>query len=161
MNNKPFEIKLPSNRWAPGEEQMELFNQQYKKLLPPLVHKVRVAVEKWREAGYPDASETSRSLLDFWFNHEHTLANGQNFQFYFSQRESLESIIYLYEVAKARDKYELMRFDGSGEVSTGMFYENWARYVVKMATGTGKTKVLGLTLVWSYFNALYEHNKDI
>jgi len=59
-------------------------------------------------------------------------------------------------VAKAKDKYELMRFDSSGRVSTGMFDENWTRYVVKMATGAGKTKVMGLTLVWSYFHNLYE-----
>jgi type III restriction enzyme len=38
-----------------------------------------------------------------------------------------------------------MRFDSSGRVSTGMFDENWTRYVVKMATGAGKTKVMGLT----------------
>jgi len=62
----------------------------------------------------------------------------------------------LYEVAKAKDKYELMRFDSSGRVSAGMFDENWTRYVVKMATGAGKTKVMGLTLVWSYFHKLYE-----
>jgi type III restriction enzyme len=160
MNHKPFEIKLSSNRWAPGQDQVEAVNQEYEKLLPPLVHKVRAAVEKWRDAGYPDVSQTTRTLLNFWFNYDHTLANGENFQFYFAQRESIESIIYLYEVAEARDKYELIRYDSSGRVSTNMFDESWARYVVKMATGTGKTKVLGLALVWSYFNALYEQESD-
>ena len=42
-----------------------------------------------------------------------------------------------------------------------MFDENWTRYVVKMATGSGKTKVLGLTLVWSYFHKLYETNSTL
>ncbi|MFO8147330.1 MAG: DEAD/DEAH box helicase family protein, partial [Gillisia sp.] len=160
MNHKPFEIKLSSNRWAPAQDQVEAVNQEYEKLLPPLVHKVREGVEKWRDAGYPDVSQTTRTLLNFWFNDDHTLANGENFQFYFAQRESIESIIYLYEVAEARDKYELIRYDSSGRVSTNMFDESWARYVVKMATGTGKTKVLGLALVWSYFNALYEQKSD-
>ena len=49
-----------------------------------------------------------------------------------------------------------MRFDSSQRVSTGMFDETWTRYVMKMATGTGKTKVMGLTFVWSYFHKLYE-----
>jgi len=49
-----------------------------------------------------------------------------------------------------------MRFDSSNRVSTGMFDENWTRYVIKMATGAGKTKVMALTLVWSYFHKLYE-----
>ena len=49
-----------------------------------------------------------------------------------------------------------MRFDSSGAVSTGMFDENWRRFVVKMATGAGKTKVLSLVLAWSFFHKLYE-----
>ncbi len=31
-----------------------------------------------------------------------------------------------------------------GAVSAGMFDESWTRYVIKMATGSGKTKVLSL-----------------
>jgi type III restriction enzyme len=37
-----------------------------------------------------------------------------------------------------------------------MFDETWRRFVVKMATGTGKTKVLSLVLAWSFFHKLYE-----
>ncbi len=78
------------------------------------------------------------------------------FQYYFAQREALETIIYLYDVVGVKDKYDLMRFDSSGAVSAGMFDETWRRFVVKMATGTGKTKVLSLVLAWSFFHKLYE-----
>lgn len=156
MNNKPFEILTPDKRWTPGQAQLDAFKNKYEMLLAPLVHKVRKAVEEWRNSNYEGATETTKALLNHWFNREHTNENGQKFSFYFSQRESVESVIYLYEIAKAKDKYELLKFDGSGRVSTGMFDENWTRYVIKMATGTGKTKVLGLVLVWSYFNAKYE-----
>jgi type III restriction enzyme len=139
---------------------MDAFQSAYEKLLPPLVHKIRLAVEKWREAGYEGASQTSKSLMNFWFNREHIIRQSK-FSFFFSQREAIESIIYLYEVAKARDKYELMRFDSSQRVSAGMFDENWTRYVIKMATGAGKTKVMGLTLVWSYFHKLYEPDSPL
>ncbi len=54
-----------------------------------------------------------------------------------------------------------MRFDSSERVSTGMFDENWTRYVIKMATGSGKTKVMALTLVWSYFHKLYETKSQL
>jgi len=64
-------------------------------------------------------------------------------------------------VAKARDKYELLRFDSSGRVSPGMFDENWPRYVVKMATGSGKTKVASLVIIWSYFHKLYEPDSPL
>ena len=161
MNNKPFEILSPDSRWAPGQAQMEAFNNRYEMLLAPLVHKVRKAVEQWRSSGYDGATETTKALLNHWFNREHTMENGSRFSFYFAQRESVESLIYLYEIAKAKDKYELIKFDGSGRVSTGMFDEAWTRYVIKMATGTGKTKVMGLVLVWAYFNAKYEENTGL
>ncbi|RKZ49482.1 MAG: type III restriction endonuclease subunit R [Candidatus Parabeggiatoa sp. nov. 3] len=150
----PFKILLPHERWTPSQSQMDAFQNVYEKLLPPLVHKIRLAVANWRDNEYQGASDTSKSLLNFWFNQEHTAPT--EFRFFFSQREAIESIIYLYEVAEARDKYELMKFDSSGRLSTGMFDETWTRYVIKMATGTGKTKVMGLNLVWSYFHKLYE-----
>lgn len=156
----PFKILTPNERWAPTQSQMDMFQNAYEKLLPPLVYKIRLAVAKWREKDYACASETSKLLMNFWFNQEHLIGQSK-FSFFFSQREAIESIIYLYEVAKAKDKYELMRFDSSGRVSTGMFDENWTRYVVKMATGSGKTKVMGLTLVWSYFHKLYENKSPL
>lgn len=151
----PFKIIAPSERWAPSQSQIDAFQNKYEMLLPPLVYKVRLAVAKWREEDYNGASETSKSLLIFWFNQEHLLGQ-TSFSFFFSQREAIESIIYLYEVANAKDKYELMKFDSSGRIGTGWFDETWTRYVIKMATGAGKTKVMGLTLVWSYFHKLYE-----
>ena len=60
-----------------------------------------------------------------------------------------------------KDKYDLMRFDSTGAVSTGMFDETWRRFVVKMATGSGKTKVLSLVLAWSYFHKLYEPGSEL
>jgi type III restriction enzyme len=147
----PFRILTPNERWVPSQSQAD----DYEKMLPPLVHKIRSAVAKWRDDSYEGASDTSKSLMNFWFHQEHFI--GQNrFRFFFSQREAIESVIFLYETANATDKYELMRFDSSERISAGMFDEIWTRYVVKMATGTGKTKVMGLVLVWAYFHKCYE-----
>jgi type III restriction enzyme len=156
----PFKILSPSERWAPSKSQMESVQNAYEKLLPPLVYKVRLAVTKWREDDYKGASETTKSLLRFWFEQEH-LVNSKKFGFFYAQREAIESIIYLYEVANARDKFELMRFDSSKRVSAGMFDETWTRYVIKMATGAGKTKVMALNLVWSYYHKLYEPDSPL
>lgn len=156
----PFKILSPHERWAPTQSQMDAFQNAYEKLLPPLVYKIRLAVAKWRDENYAGASDTTKSLLNFWFNQEHLIGQTK-FSFFFSQREAIESIVYLYEIANAKDKYELMKFDSSGRISTGMFDENWTRYVVKMATGAGKTKVMGLTLVWSYFHKLYEADSTL
>ena len=59
------------------------------------------------------------------------------------------------------DKYDLIRFDGSGAVSTGMFDESWRRFVIKMATGSGKTKVMSLVLAWSFYHKLYEPDSQL
>jgi type III restriction enzyme len=153
----PFSIMPPDTRWVPSGKEFRKF--AYTQLLPPLVHKIREAVFDWRLKNYEGATETSKQLLKYWFQTEHrnTIDDEEiQFQYYFSQREAMESIIYLYEVIKAHDKFNLMRFDSSGRISTGMFYENWTRYVIKMATGSGKTKVASLVTAWSYFNKLYE-----
>ena len=155
----PFQILDPNVRWAPSQE--ELQEKAYEQLIPPLVYRIRLAVKEWRDSGYSGASETTKALLQFWFKDGGHKTNGTVFQYYFAQREAIESVIYLYEIASAKDKYELMRFDSSGRISTGMFPESWARYVIKMATGSGKTKVLTLVFVWSYFHKLYEPESDL
>ena len=39
-------------------------------------------------------------------------------------------------------------------------YDEFARYCVKMATGSGKTKVMSLAIAWQYFNAVAEARDD-
>jgi len=67
----PFKIMQPIERWAPTQGQMELFQNVYEKLLPPLVYKIRLAVTEWRNNNYDGASKTSKLLMNFWFNQEH------------------------------------------------------------------------------------------
>ena len=165
----PYAILDPALRWFPADEALR--ESSMDKLMPPLVPQLRRKVKEWRDSGYVGATDTSKSLLNWWFNIPHLLpqaylpspsgrgAGGEGlveFQYYFAQREALETIIYLYDVVGVQDKYDLMRFDSSGAVSTGMFDETWRRFVVKMATGTGKTKVLSLILAWSFYHKLYE-----
>ncbi|HEY4880077.1 MAG TPA: DEAD/DEAH box helicase family protein [Candidatus Acidoferrales bacterium] len=156
--DSPFVILDPSVRWFPADEALRESSSD--KLMPPLVAELRKQVKEWRDSGYVNGTQTSKSLLNWWFNTPHLMphADGSmvDFQYYFAQREALETIIYLYEVVGVRDKYDLMRFDSSGLVSAGMFDETWRRFVVKMATGSGKTKVLSLVLAWSFFHKLYE-----
>jgi len=73
----PFKILIPSERWAPTQSQMDMFQNAYEKLLPPLVYKIRLAVEKWRDEDYAGASETSKLLMNFWFNQEHLIGQSK------------------------------------------------------------------------------------
>lgn len=159
----PHAILDPKLRWFPADEAFRDTN--FDKLLPPLVQQLREKVQAWRDSGYDGASNTSKALLKWWFQTEHLMpqADGSmvDFQYYFAQRESVETIIYLHEVVQVKDKYDLLRFDSSQAVSAGMFDETWRRYVIKMATGSGKTKVMSLVLAWSYFHKLYEEASDL
>ncbi|MFC5437484.1 DEAD/DEAH box helicase family protein [Rhodanobacter umsongensis] len=156
--SSPYAIPKPDQRWFPASE--DLRKTAYENLLPPLVAKIREEVSAWRDAGYPGASGTSQALLRWWFQTPHQVEQADGtlttFQYYFAQREAVETVIWLYDVKQARDKYDLMRFDASGSISANMFPEDWPRYVSKMATGSGKTKVLSLLIAWCYFHKLYE-----
>ena len=161
--DSPHEILDPTIRWFPADEALRETGME--KLMPPLVAALRVKVKEFRDSGYVGASDTSKSLLNWWFNTPHLLpqadGNMAEFKYFFSQREALETIVYLYDVVGAKDKFDLMRFDSSGAVSASMFDETWRRYVVKMATGAGKTKVLSLALAWAYFHKLYEPDSEL
>jgi len=161
--DSPHAVLDPAHRWFPADEALR--DTSMDKLMPPLVHQLRRRVQDFRAGNYAGASETSRSLLNWWFNRRHLLPHAggelQEFRYYFAQREALETIVYLHDVAGVQDKYDLMRYDSSGAVSTGMFDETWRRFVIKMATGSGKTKVLSLALAWSYYHKLYEPDSQL
>lgn len=161
--SSPYEVLQPEVRWFPAAEEMR--PAVYEKLLPPLVANIRRDVFEWRESGYAGATATSMALLKWWFGTDHLVdqADGtqSQFRYYFAQREAVETVIWLYEVRGVRDKHDLMRFDASGAVSANMFDEAWPRFVTKMATGSGKTKVLSLLIAWSFFHKLYEPGSQL
>lgn len=161
--SSPHAILDPKIRWFPADEALRA--SSYEKLLPPLVHQLRNKVKEWRDSGYDGACETSLALLKWWFKCQHLMpkADGTtlDFQYYFAQREALETIVYLHDVVQVKDRYDLLRFDSSGAVSANMFDETWLRLVVKMATGSGKTKVMSLVLAWCYYHKLYEPDSDL
>ncbi len=148
-----------------------------------LVNQIRLAVDAWRVAGYPGVTATSRRLLEFWFDNDHRLADGQPFRFYYCQREAVETLVFLFEVERITDCADLVsRFFKSPDLleldiltsSKGeRFIRRYipeigksaeqelppaalTRYAVKMATGSGKTLVMALIVVWSYFNRRFE-----
>lgn len=160
--NSPYEILKPEERWYPADSSLETIKH---KLLPPLVTNLRQLVKEFRDSGYKEASYTSKHLLNWWFVEKHFInENGdfsQAFEYYFAQREAIETIIYLHDVQKISSQEELIKFDSSGLLVPAMFSQNWRRYVLKLATGAGKTKVLSLAIVWSYFHKKYETNSDL
>ncbi len=160
----PHAVIPPDVRWHPsGARLAEVTDPST--LLPPLVGTIRERVHDWRAGGYQGASPTSEALLRHWFGGFHLMESSDGttseFGYYFAQREAVETAVWLYEVEKAHDPYSLLRYDASGRVSMGMFLAHWPRYVFKLATGAGKTKVLSLLIAWAYFHKTYEENSPL
>jgi type III restriction enzyme len=135
-----------------------------------IAHTLRQAVSEWRQNDYPGASDTSRELLLHWFGRDHRVEtpNGETvpFYYYFCQREAIETLIYLLEVRQLNSLSGLTAEYGgqfSELAAAGITPEEdlWPRYAFKVATGAGKTKIMSLAVVWSYFHALRESDSPM
>jgi type III restriction enzyme len=134
-----------------------------------IAQNLRAMVKEWRDNFYFGASDTSRQLLNHWFGRTHTIGtNGSSheFRYYFCQREAIETLIYLKEFRKLECLSQLIAEYGGTYAETtalGVTEEEdaWSRYAFKMATGSGKTKVMSLAIVWSYFHALRESDSPM
>jgi len=136
----------------------------------PIAQNLRSAVRDWREGFYAGASDTTRYLLNHWFNRSHRKKadNGEEypFNYYFCQREAIETLIYLKEVRHLNCLSQVVAgFGGTNAelMALGITEEEdlWGRYAFKMATGSGKTKVMSLAMVWSYFHSLRESDSEM
>ena len=130
---------------------------------------LRAMVKEWRDNFYFGATDTSRHLLNHWFARTHTIGGSdppQEFRYYFCQREAIETLIYLKEVRKLESLSQLIAEFGGTYAETAALgvtdeEDAWSRYAFKMATGSGKTKVMSLAIVWSYFHALRESDSPM
>ena len=116
------------------------------------INGIRREVKAWREAGYPKASRITKELLDFWFNNKQRRAN---LRLFFCQREAVETAVWLNEIAE-RDpntgNYILnLLGDRRHSVSTDDAFV-LPRTAFKMATGTGKTVVMAMLILYNYLN---------
>lgn len=126
----------------------------------PCVPGIREKVSGWRADGYKGVSDTTRILLNYWFSTDHRVPDGRRFKYHPFQREAIETLIYLYEVAKIRRHKTLVENFATRRDLRLLQYDDFARYAVKMATGSGKTKVMSLTIAWQFFNAVAEARDD-
>jgi type III restriction enzyme len=126
----------------------------------PCVPAIRDKVMAWRAADYPGVSDTTRRLLNHWFLTDHRLPGGRKFAYHYSQRYAIETLIYLYEVAKVRRQKGLVETYANRQDLKLLQYDDFARYCIKMATGSGKTKVMSLAIAWQFFNAVAEARDD-
>ena len=116
------------------------------------INAIREEVGKWRNAGYPKSTRLTRDLLRFWFVNPERRDSQKLF---FCQREAVETAIYFNEIADFDPNVgrDLLRQLNERCESVSELYENvLPRTAFKMATGTGKTVVMAMLILYNYLN---------
>ncbi|MBZ0168323.1 restriction endonuclease [Candidatus Methylomirabilis lanthanidiphila] len=107
------------------------------RILLDLVNEIRDRVKSWRRTGFPGVTGVTGELLAYWNRDD------RERRLFFCQREAVETIIFLTE-ARGDFLHGLsIPRDEPGEI---------VRYACKMATGSGKTAVMGMLAAWSILN---------
>ncbi|MDO8679858.1 MAG: DEAD/DEAH box helicase family protein [Acidobacteriota bacterium] len=117
----------------------------------PLVNLVRERLAQWRTDGYPGSTRTTLELLNYWRR------DGRQHRLFFAQLEAVETIVFLTE---ARRDYlqgiDIPADEPSDRQKADLGYKAFRRYACKMATGSGKTTVMGLLSAWSILNKVHD-----
>jgi type III restriction enzyme len=139
--------------------QTELLDVATKLRTGPCVPALREAVKAWRANNYRGITDTTRVLLKHWFCNDHKLRTGSPFKYHPSQQEAIETLIYVWEAEKVRSRKDLLeRFAREWKDIRLPAFDEFARCCVKMATGSGKTKVMSLAIAWQFLNAVREQD---
>ena len=123
----------------------------------PCVPALREAVKAWQAGKYKGITDTTRILLNHWFYTDHKSRTGQPFKYHPSQQEAIETLVFVWEFERVRSRKALLeRYAMDLRNLRLPPYDDFARYCIKMATGSGKTKVMSLAVAWQFFNAVRE-----
>lgn len=109
-----------------------------------LINELRRDVERWRRNGqYPGVTPISRKLLQHWADPD------RENRVLFCQREAAETAIFLTEVAGRKGTTDWrQRLEPENDAhNSGL-----PRVALKMATGSGKTVVMAMLIVWQALN---------
>ena len=148
---------MARKRRPASPEQVDLLDVTARLRTAPCVPALREAVKAWRAGGYKGVTETTRLLLNHWFYTDHRLLSGRPFAYHPSQQEALETLVFVWEYEKVRTRKGLLeRYALDLRDVRLPAYDDFARYCVKMATGSGKTKVMALAVAWQFLNAQRE-----
>ena len=126
-----------------------------------LVNVIRERVKDWRDGVHSGGlandgiSPVTRELLDLWRSDERMQ------RLFFAQIEAAETVIFLVEAKEIyrRGIPEIPK-DEPGLEAKAAGVRAFTRYACKMATGTGKTTVMGMLAAWSILNRVASPRDD-
>ena len=107
------------------------------------VNRIRERLAQWRSQGYPGATRTTSELIEYWRR------DGREWPLFFAQLEAAETVVFLREA-----RPDLLQGIEVPLEEGGAFIRN----ACKMATGSGKTTVMGMLTAWSILNKVSARN---
>jgi type III restriction enzyme len=113
-----------------------------------LVNLIRERLESWQEAGYPGVTRTTLELIQWWTR------EGREKRLFFAQLEAALTVILLIEARQDFLQGITIPRDEPSEERKAEGLTGFQRYACKMATGSGKTTVMGMLAAWSILNKL-------
>ncbi len=119
-----------------------------------MVNRIRDRVRQWREEGCQGASRITQELLAWWQR------DGRAQRLFFAQLEAAMTVIFLSE---ARPDYLQgidIRPDTPTERQLADGIKPLMRWACKMATGSGKTTVMGMLAAWTILNKVASGGRD-
>lgn len=111
-----------------------------------LVNRIRERLNAWRDQGWPGVTRTTLELLHWWWR------DGRQFRLFFAQQEAAETVIFLTEARRDFLQGINVPADEPSEDQRSQGVKAFRRYACKMATGSGKTTVMGMIAAWSILN---------
>src|SRR5207237_9756204 len=115
------------------------------------VNLVRERVSQWRASGWPGATGTTLELLEYWRR------DGRRHRLFFAQLEAAETIVFLTEARRDFLQGIAVPVDEPSDERKAEGVRAFRRYACKMATGSGKTTVMGMLAAWSILNKVHRH----
>ncbi|WP_373514057.1 BPTD_3080 family restriction endonuclease [Persicitalea sp.] len=134
-----------------GQKEIFEWNDDFVEYGTHLINLCRQEVGKWRNDKYPNTTRVTKELLNFWFDNPERLVTKRLF---YAQREAVETAIWLNEVAgKSNAGQHILNLLRQGQQSVSRdAADQLPRVAFKMATGSGKTVVMGCLICYHYFN---------
>ncbi|MCI0701502.1 MAG: DEAD/DEAH box helicase family protein, partial [Planctomycetia bacterium] len=120
-----------------------------------LVNRIRGRLAEWRAKGRPGVTRATRELLEWWERPDREDTK----RLFFTQREAAETVVFLTEARADFLQGIAVPRDEPDEKRRAEGFAGFVRYACKMATGSGKTTVMGMLAAWSILNKL-DHRGD-
>jgi len=117
-----------------------------------LVSLIRERLEAWQTAGYPGVTRTTDELLRYWTR------EGREKRLFYAQLEAAQTIIFLTEARADFLQGISVPRDEPSDDRKQEGYTSFPRYACKVATGGGKTTVMGMLAAWSILNKVNDRS---